>query len=333
MTENAKFYKNENNKIICTLCPRECKISENNAVFCKVRKIINGRLHSETYENPASIAIDPIEKKPLYHFLPNTRITSLGTYGCNLACNACQNWQLATNHNPPPPQKIPAQKIVDYAVQSKTPSIAYTYNEPTVFAEYLIDIAKIAKQNNIRNVIVSNGFTHPTALPEIYKNIDAANIDLKALSDDFYKSYANARLEPVLHTLRFIKNETPAHLEITTLIIPGLNDQNHQIARLADWIATNLGPEIPLHLSAYFPNHKSTTPPTEPETLHRAKNIAQNAGLQYVYLGNIPENADTICPNCKTTLITRSLWQTEILNINNAKCNNCNYTIYGNFQN
>ena len=328
----ALFYKRVKDNILqCELCPRYCIIKEDEIGNCGVRKNINGKLYSLVYGKPVSVNIDPIEKKPLYHFLPGSKSFSIGTVGCNFHCLNCQNWEISqAKFDEDTSIDLPPKKVVEQAIKHKCKSISYTYTEPTVFYEYMLDATKLAKKKNIKNVIVSNGFINEKPLLELCKYIDAANIDLKAFDDNFYKKICEARLEPVLNTLKILYKKN-IWLEITNLLIPKLNDKDKQIKELCLWIKENLDENIPLHFSRFFPMYKAKDfQATSFESLKNAYVIAKDVGLKYVYLGNIASNYEnTYCPNCNALLIERSSFLINKINIKNNVCSKCNKKIVG----
>ncbi len=321
-----------NGKIHCYLCPRHCHIGEGQAGFCFIRVNRGGKLYSLGYASPAAIQIDPIEKKPLNHFLPGTKIFSMGTAGCNMGCFFCQNWdisksrsdQVHSTHAEP-------EQVVELAIRYGCPSIAFTYNEPTIWAEYVIDICKIAHARGLNTVMVSNGYITSEAFHEVYDHVDAANIDLKAFTENFYGKITLTHLEPVLETLVRLKKETNAWFEITNLMIPTLNDDEAETRKLAEWILTHLGPDVPLHFTAFHPDFKlQDKPRTPPETLHRARKIAREVGLHYVYEGNIfSDGGNTHCPQCNTLLIERSWHEVRKNVLRDGSCPKCNLRIAG----
>lgn len=320
--KKALFYKKIKNKILqCQLCPRFCVIKEGELGKCKVRRNLNGVLYSMSYEQPVAIHIDPIEKKPLYHFLPNTDSFSIGMAGCNLGCEFCQNWELSQKGPEEiPVPKVKSEEIVNDALRYECPSISYTYSEPLVSYEYVIEIAKLAKKQKMKNVMVSNGFINQEPLKKLIPLIDAANIDLKG-DAGFYMKATGAWIEPVLETLKTYKKKG-VWLEITNLLIPGLNDSEKQISWLVDWIADNLGKDIPLHFSAFWPQHKMhNIPATSLKTLKRAREIGMKR-LNYVYTGNLPDDEGnaTYCPKCHKALIKRIGFQIKENLIKNGKC-------------
>jgi pyruvate formate lyase activating enzyme len=288
--KEALFYsKLENSKVQCTLCPHECIISPNNLGFCKVRKNIKGKLISLSYAKPASIAVDPREKKPLYYFYPGEKVLSIGTFGCNLACQHCQNSSISRRflgNQIHQLETVSPSDIVTNCLQNNLHIIAYTYNEPTVFYEYMFEIAKLAHKHSIKNVIVSNGFINPLPLKKLLPFIDAANIDLKSFNPKFYSTVCSAKLNSVLNTLKLIAN-SKVHLEITILLIPSLNDNLDEFENMCIWIKENLGKSVPLHISRFFPNYKLLhLPPTAIKTILKAEKIAKKH-LDKVHIGNV----------------------------------------------
>jgi len=331
MKKEAMYYeKLEGKKVRCFLCPRKCVIKEGEIGNCKVRANIKGKLYSLVYGKPSSLSIDPIEKKPLYHFLPGSNAFSIGTAGCNLHCIYCQNYDISQlGVEEIPHYSFSPKEIVKKALEMKCRVIAYTYNEPTVFYEYMLDIAKIAKKNNLKNIIVSNGFINKEPLKKLLKYVDGVNIDLKSFDNEFYKKYSFSWINPVLESLKIIKKQG-VWLEITNLIIPGLNDKAKKIKEMAKWIKDNLGKDVPLHFTAFYPSYKLLdVPPTPKETLFKARDIAKNY-LDFVYIGNIINEAgNTYCPKCKALLIRRVGFNVLENNIKNGKCYKCGKKIPG----
>jgi len=318
----ALFYRKEGENIRCLLCPHACLISANERGKCRVRINISGKLNTLVFGNSDTekhyFHVDPIEKKPLYHFYPGSYSLSFGTPGCNLFCQNCQNWNLSQiTTSDISANFLKPEKIVELAIQNNCKSISYTYSEPTIFYEYVLETSKIAKENDIKNVWVTNGFINPKPLKEVLPFIDAMNIDLKSFSDDFYKDVCGGRLSPILETIKTSFKET--HIEITNLLIPTLNDSESDIQKLVDFIS-ELSPDIPLHFSAYRPMYKMEIRSTPADTLYKAKAIAEKK-LKYVYLGNIPTNNDTLCPNCNNTVIKRNF--NLKINLIDGKCSFC----------
>ena len=299
----------QDGRVLCYLCPRYCRIGEGQAGFCYIRKNVGGELRSLAYAQPCAIQVDPIEKKPLFHFMPGTRIFSMGTAGCNMGCKFCQNWEISkSREDQVRSAHLPPSGAVAAARSRHCPSIAFTYNEPTIWGEYVIDISRAAHRRGVKTVMVTNGYVTMEALPDIYEHIDAANVDVKAFTEGFYQKLTLTHLAPVLETLRAL-TARGVWVEVTTLLIPTLNDDMDEIRRLAQWMLENLGPEQPLHFTAFHPDFKLTDlPPTPHETLHEARQVALDAGLRHVYEGNVlcEEGSATWCPGCGEAVIRRS---------------------------
>ena len=310
MKEALWWHMEEDGRILCTLCPRYCKIGEGQAGFCYIRENIGGKLYSLGYGKSTGFAVDPVEKKPLNHFLPGTGILSFGTAGCNLGCRFCQNWSIskaklddAQSLNAGP------EEVVKLALMHKVPSIAFTYNDPVIWGEFVIDISRLARECGLKSVMVTAGYITPEARPEVYRYIDAANVDLKAFTERFYRKLTFSHLDPVLDTLTWLKNETEVWFEITNLMIPGENDDPEETRQLCDWVLNNLGDGVPLHFTAFHPDFKMTDKPRTPaSTLKRARQIALSMGIKYCYVGNVfdDEGQTTYCPGCGAALIRRS---------------------------
>ncbi len=323
MKEASYYKKKAKRRVQCFVCPRNCIIESGEYGFCRARKNIDGKLFSLVYGAPCSAGADPIEKKPLFHFFPGTRSFSVGTAGCNLRCKYCQNWEISQAM----PEDLPVaemspESIVEKALSENCASIAYTYTEPSVFFEYVLDIARLAKDKGLKNVIVTNGFVNKEPLLELCEYIDAANVDLKSFDDSFYRKITGAWLEPVLESLKLMKKKG-IWLEITNMIIPGYNDDMKTIKKMCMWIAEELGAEVPLHLSRFFPDYlMQDVSSTGEKTLLEAAEIAKNAGLHHVYMGNIEtENwKDTYCPKCGEPVISRSLFSLVENKIKDGMC-------------
>lgn len=329
MHEIKEFFKKDNeNRIKCTLCPHNCLIADNKKGLCGTRINHGGKLYSMVYGKPSAIHLDPVEKKPLYHFYPGAHILSVGTLGCNLFCKGCQNYDISKGPIVELPYFEP-EKIIEKAEDNDAGMIAYTYNEPTIFYEYMMDIAKLARKRKMKNVIVSNGFINDAPLKKLLRYIDAANIDLKGFDEKFYKEYANAKLAPILKNLKTIK-KNGIWLEVTNLIIPGLNDKESETEEMCKWISKNLK-DTPLHFSRFFPYYKATEKNITPEKmLFKAKKIATDNGIEYVYIGNIGKLENTYCHNCGNLLIIRD-GQTKVLGVRDGKCIYCRKKIPGIF--
>jgi len=316
----------------CGICPNECILKEGKISLCRTKVNYKGDLYSVAYGNPCSINIDPIEKKPLYHFYPGERIFSLSTAGCNFHCYNCQNWQISQNS---PFQTdnydLMPEAVVEKVISCKSQLIAYTYTDPIAFYEYAYDTAKLAKSNSLKNVLISNGYINENPLRDICKYINAANIDFKCFNDSTYKRLNGGSLKPVLNALKILKEEG-VWLEITNLIIPGYNDNIDEIKMMCDWLVENGFSETPLHFSRFFPQYKLNNIPATPiETLKKAKEIAINAGIKFVYIGNIQSSEDdyTFCPKCKKLLIKREGYFVSENNIIKGKCKYCGAKILG----
>ncbi len=332
-----KYQNNTKDKVQCTVCPRNCVLKDGQRGFCHVRQNIDGKITLTTYGYNTGLAIDPIEKKPFYHFYPSSRVLSFGTVGCNMGCQFCQNWTTSKSKiDPKRTNKVSPKEIAKLAAKHKCKSVAFTYNEPTIFLEYAIDTAKECKKLGIQTVAVTAGYINPEPRKELFKHIDAVNIDLKAFSGKFYKKYCFAELEPVLDTIKYIKNETDTWLELTTLLIEGENDSEEEIERECEWIAENLGTFVPLHFSAFHPGYKfNEKSATQIPTLLKAIDIAKSKGLNYVYAGNISnlKSSTTYCHNCKRPVIMRDGYLIMEYNLNeNGCCDFCGTACKGRFE-
>ncbi|MDR0944711.1 MAG: AmmeMemoRadiSam system radical SAM enzyme, partial [Bifidobacteriaceae bacterium] len=296
-------------RVRCRLCPRGCRLREGQRGFCFVRQNVGGRLRLTTYGRSSGFQVDPVEKKPLNHFLPGAAVLSFGTAGCNLGCRFCQNWEIstATSMDALMDRASPAQ-VAEAAARLGCDAVAYTYNDPVIFAEYAIDVAACCREHGIRNIAVSAGYVEPGPGAELFGAMDAANIDLKAFTDGFYRKLTGGRLGVVQDTLRFLVHETDCWTEITTLLIPGLNDSDAEVGALAAWVASELGPDVPVHFTAFHPAARlRDRPPTPVATLRRARRIARDEGLRFVYIGNVPDRAGstTYCPVCGAPVVER----------------------------
>lgn len=319
----ALFYERLGDKEVrCLLCPQECRIKPGREGVCRVRRNLDGTLYTENYGRYSSIAMDPIEKKPLYHFYPGSLILSLGTKGCNLRCGFCQNWEISQGD--PLMREITPQESVDIALKYRGRGcigIAYTYSEPAMWFEFVLETARVAREKGLANVLVTNGYINPAPLEELLPFVDAMNIDVKAFTEDFYRKVCKGRLEPVLKVVEMAAGR--CHVELTTLIIPGYNDSPDEIGRLVEWIAS-IDEEIPLHFSRYFPNYKFDDPPTPVETLRMAREIALEK-LRYVYIGNVSDErySTTYCYRCGGEVIRRRGMGVEENRLRDGKCPEC----------
>ena len=333
----AKWWEpTDGDKILCTLCPRYCKIGDGQPGFCYIRQNIDGKLYSIGYGRPTGFAIDPIEKKPLNHFLPGSTILSFGTAGCNLGCKFCQNWSMSkAKLDDSNSLDVSPEGVVALAKNNGTPSIAFTYNDPTIFGEYVIDISNIAREEGIKSVMVTAGYIDKEARKDVYKYVDAANVDLKGFTERFYWKNTYSHLNDVLDTLVWLKNETDVWIELTTLLIPDENDSSEEIKLECEWILKNLGDNVPLHFTAFHPDFKMMDKERTPEkTLTTARKIAIDSGIKYCYVGNVhnKEGQTTYCPNCGEKLIRRD-WHSVISNkLANGCCKSCGEKIEGVFK-
>jgi pyruvate formate lyase activating enzyme len=328
MKEALLYQKLSNKSVQCNLCSHLCKIPLGKSGICRVRKNINGNLYSLIYGKLIAQHCDPVEKKPLYHFYPGTKALSIGTLGCNFHCSFCQNCdisQITDKQIAAFGKSYQPNEIVDLAIQKGCKSIAYTYNEPTIFFEYAYDVARIANQRGLKNIWVSNGYMTEKMLDWMLPWIDAFNIDLKAFQEKTYHQVTGGHLKPVLDSLIKIA-KSGKWLEVTTLIIPGINDSSFELSKIAHFIINQLGADVPWHISRFFPAYKMNhIPPTPLKTLMTAYNIGINEGLHYVYIGNIPQNEhqNTRCPKCHNLLIVRSGYHLYSYNIKNGECPYC----------
>ncbi len=329
--EKSRYHHKHNGEVTCTLCPHTCRLKTGERGKCRVRKNKDGELYSTVYGKPTTAHIDPIEKKPLFHFLPGEQAYSIGTAGCNQSCKFCQNWQMSQSTEEEIKSiNLPPEKAVEKAREKKAKIIAYTYNEPTVYMEYMQDTAKIAKQKNLKNTAVTCGLVNQKPLQDLTKNLDAANIDLKYFSNQLYREISNGYLNPVLETIKTLKNEG-VWIEITNLIIPGLNDDEEMIREMSRWIVENVGKNVPLHLSRFYPAYKmKDRSPTPIKTVKKAEEIAREEGINHVYIGNIPgEGRNTECPECGNTVIKRTRTKPNTTGLKNGKCSECGKEITG----
>lgn len=333
--KKALLYQKEGEIVTCRLCAHHCRLKENRVGICGVRKNINGDLYSLNYDNVCATHSDPIEKKPLYHFLPASVSFSVAAMGCNFKCTFCQNNTLSVveSENRIYGEKISPEELVRTALNYGSGSIAYTYSEPTIYFELMLETARLAKEKGLKNVMVTNGYMSREALEKISPWLDGANIDLKAYSEDFYKKYCGGTLAPVLDTIKGMK-EHGIWIELTTLLIPGLNTDENEITELISFIVS-VDTSIPWHVSRFFPQHRLlNVPPTPTGPIFDVLERGSEMGLQYVYAGNVAGDrfAHTHCPACNTVLIERNGYNTRVLNLPDGKCGNCGHTIAGVWQ-
>ena len=326
------FTSLEGGEIQCELCPHRCRVAKGKRGICRVRENRDGKYYSLVYGNPCAVHLDPIEKKPFFHVLPGTTSFSLATAGCNFQCKFCQNWEISQAF----PEdvysyEVPPDLMVKRAKEIGARSIAYTYVEPTIFYEYMFDIGQLTKKEGLLNVTHSNGFINPDPLKNLCKVLDAANIDLKGFTENFYRELCSGELGPVLETLKTLKKEK-VHVEITNLIIPTKNDDMSTLKEMCLWIKKELGADTPIHFSRFYPLYKlKTLPPTPVSTLDKARAVALSVGLEYVYVGNIPghEGENTFCPKCKKMIIQRTGYMVGEINVKAGKCKYCGKPIPG----
>ena len=329
------FHALPDGRIQCDVCPRECKLSDGQRGMCFVRAREGDHMELTTYGRSSGFALDPIEKKPLAHFYPGTSVLSFGTAGCNLACKFCQNWDISkSRENDRLTDEASPEAIARAAQRAGASSVAFTYNDPTIFAEYAMDTADACHALGLQTVAVTAGYIHAEPRAELYAKIDAANVDLKAFTEEFYWKVSAAHLEPVKDTLRYLVHETNVWTEITTLLIPGHNDSEAELHQLAEWVMRDLGPDVPLHFSAFHPDYKMQDVPRTPvATLRRARAIARSAGLRYVYTGNVHdrEGDTTCCPTCGAAVLVRDWYEIVETRLDRGRCASCGTAIPGRF--
>jgi len=323
-------------RLQCDLCPRDCKLHEGQRGACFVRQRIDDRMVLTTYGRSSGFCIDPIEKKPLNHFFPGSSVLSFGTAGCNLACKFCQNWDISKSRDMDRLMDLAGpEQIADAAQRAGSKSVAFTYNDPVIFAEYAMDVADACHDRGIKTVAVTAGYMHDAPRREFYAKMDAANVDLKGFTDEFYVKLTGSTLQPVLDTLKYLRHETDVWFEITTLLIPTKNDSDEELYRLSKWVAAELGADVPLHFTAFHPDYKmNDLPPTPPETLSRARKIAMGEGLRYVYTGNVhdSEGGTTFCPGCGTSLVVRDWHKILVYRVSvEGRCISCGSAVAGRF--
>ncbi len=329
----ARYYRQlENKNVQCLLCPRRCVIAPGKRGFCRVRENRNGKLYSLVYGLPCSINREPIEKAPFFHFLPGSLRLTLATVGCNQRCKYCQNWEISqANPEDVRAQRLSPRAVVDLAERRSLPVICFTYTEPVVFFEYMIDIARLARARGIKTAVVSGGYINPEPLQELCAAVDAIKIDLKGFTPEFYENVCGSTLAPVLETIKTIARSS-CHLELVNLVVPGYNDDTTTIRQMCQWIKENIGDTIPLHFTRFHPDYRlQNSPPTPISTLEQAAAIARRTGLKFVYIGNVPGHKDenTYCPNCGKLLIARTGFSVTQNNITNGRCKFCQARIPG----
>jgi len=330
------WHKLDDGRIQCDLCPRDCKLHDEQRGLCFVRKREGEQIVLTTYGRSSGFCIDPIEKKPLNHFYPGSSVLSFGTAGCNLSCHYCQNWDISKSREwDRLCDEASPETLARTALEQGSRSVAFTYNDPVIFLEYAIDSARACHELDIKTVAVTAGYIHDQPRREFFAHMDAVNVDLKGFTEEFYHKLCVGHLQPVLDTLEYLVRETDCWTEITTLLIPGHNDSDEELKRMCDWLLEHLGPDVPLHFSAFHPDYKMMdVPPTPPQTLARARDIAMGAGLHYVYTGNVHDRSGgtTHCPACQAPLIVRDWY--EILDYrltDDGHCPDCGQAIAGHF--
>ena len=337
VTATKYWHKLDDGRVQCDVCPRYCKLHEGQRGLCFVRGNHDDRIVLTTYGRSSGYCVDPIEKKPLNHFLPGTPILSFGTAGCNLACKFCQNWDISKSRELDTLMDQASPETIARAAKNlDCRSVAYTYNDPVIFLEYAIDVAQACRELGIKSVAVTAGYMCDEPRREFYQYIDAANVDLKAFSEDFYWKVTGAHLQPVLDTLKYLKHETQVWFELTTLLIPGLNDSDKELEEMTQWVVENLGPDVPMHFTAFHPDWKMRDiPATPPATLTKARRIAMKNGVRYAYTGNVHDEngGSTYCHHCGAKLIGRNWYDITAWNLDTAgKCKSCGTACAGVFE-
>lgn len=325
----------ENGRIECTLCPRTCQLLESQRGFCFARQRNGDRIELTSYGVASGFCIDPIEKKPLNHFYPGTSVLSFGTAGCNLGCRFCQNWDISKARDVARTSSVGApDKIAEAAQGWGCAAVAFTYNDPVIFAEYAMDTALACRTRDIRTVAVTAGYISPGAREPFFDLMDAANIDLKAFTNEFYRRMCAAEIAPVLETIKYVRHHTQTWLELTTLLIPGHNDSEHELTQMLDWILGELGPDVPLHFTAFHPDYRLTEVTSTPvETCLRARELALYKGVHHVYTGNIadPSGQATYCPNCRQLVIGRDGYRITRYALDGVRCHHCQAPVGGRY--
>ena len=330
------FHAMADGRIQCDLCPRDCTLADGQRGLCFVRQNQGGQMILTTYGRSSGFCLDPIEKKPLAHFYPGSSVLSFGTAGCNLSCKFCQNWDISKSKEMDRlADQASPQQIARAAVRHGAKSVAFTYNDPVIFAEYAMDTADACRAAGIKTVAVTAGYIHAQPRADFFAKMDAANVDLKGFTEQFYHRLTGSHLQPVLETLQYLVHQTTVWTEITTLLIPGFNDSDEEIHKLSDWVLRELRPDVPLHFSAFHPDYKMmNVPPTRPETLQKARAIARSVGLLHVYTGNVHdvEGDTTLCPGCGESLVVRDYYQILSYKLDERGCcPGCGHQLAGHF--
>ncbi len=329
------WHRTEDGRLQCGLCPRDCRLKDGQRGLCFVRARSGDQMVLTTYGRSSGFAVDPIEKKPLNHFYPGSSVLSFGTAGCNLSCKFCQNWDISKSRaNSTLADQASPEIIAKEAKQAGCRSVAFTYNDPTIFAEYAMDTADACHELGVKTVAVTAGYIHDEPRRAFFAKMDAANVDLKAFTEEFYEKQTASSLAPVKDTLRYLVHETKVWVEITTLLIPGLNDSDREVGELCAWVASELGPHVPLHFSAFHPDYKlAHIPATPPATLRHARERAIQEGLSYVYTGNVHDrDGDTTrCPSCQNEVVVRDWYDIVSADLVDGGCGRCGAAIAGRF--
>lgn len=329
------WHSQEDGRVVCDLCPRTCALKDGDRGFCFVRQNVGGRMVLTTYGKSTGFCVDPIEKKPLNHFYPGSNVLSFGTAGCNLGCKFCQNWSISRSKEVEAlSERATPDQIAVGAESLCCQSVAFTYNDPVLWAEYAIDAAQACRERGIKSVAVTAGYISPEARKPFFGAMDAANVDLKSFTEEFYQKYTLSYLEPVLDTLRWLKHESEVWFEITNLIIPRANDDPGELERMCDWLLANVGDEVPVHFAAFHPDFRLKDRPATPhETLIAAREIALGTGLKYAYTGNVvdPEGQSTYCPGCGEAVIGRDWHAITVFRLDGSRCGSCGHVIAGRF--
>ncbi len=330
------WHTRDDGRLQCDVCPRACRLHEGQRGLCFVRGRVDDQVVLATYGRSSGFCVDPIEKKPLDHFLPGSAVLSFGTAGCNLSCRFCQNWDISKSRETHRlTDRATPEEIADAAVGAGCRSVAFTYNDPVIFLEYAVDVAQACHERGVKTVAVTAGYVREEPRRELFAVMDAANVDLKAFTEGFYRKVTAAALAPVLETLEYLHTETDVWFEITTLLIPGLNDSDAELDAMTGWIAEHLGPDVPLHFSAFHPDFKMLdVPPTPPATLTRARRIALANGLRYVYTGNVhdTDGGTTTCPGCGTPVVVRDWYALRRYHLtDDGRCASCGTGLPGRY--
>ncbi len=333
---SAGWWHADGDRIVCDLCPRHCSLKNGDRGFCFVRENVGGQMVLNTYGRSTGFCVDPVEKKPLHHFYPGSSVLSFGTAGCNLGCKFCQAWQITKSRDVLTrlSREAAPRTIAEAAVQLGCHSVAFTYNDPVIWAEYAIDTAVACRQRGLKTIAVTAGYICPEPRREFFEVMDAANVDLKGFTEAFYQQCTLSHLDPVLDTLRWIKRESSVWLEITNLVIPGKNDSATDVRRMCEWIRDELGSDVPLHFTGFHPDYRMLdTPATRHTSLIQLREVALDAGLQYAYLGNVfdPQRESTYCPGCGKLLIERRSYEIGVYDLRDGCCKYCRHPIAGRF--